>query len=437
MGRWISRVGLRRRTLLCLCAFWWALTLGLGAGAQADDEELEARARRILREVPLIDGHNDLPWAVREKAQGRLEELDLATDTKPDTMQTDLVRLRAGGVGGQFWSVYVPVEMTGAAAVIAVLEQIDVVHRLVQRFPETLELARTADDIERIHAQGRVASLIGMEGGHCIDNNLSILRQLYNLGARYMTLTHSSNTDWADACSDEPAHAGLSPYGEEVVREMNRLGMLVDLSHVSPATMHDALDVSVSPVIFSHSAARATMDHVRNVPDDVLERLPENGGIVMVTFVPHFVSEAVLEHYAEEKAQEARLQVRYPGHDRKVAEEVQAWLVANPYPPATAAQVADHIEHVIRVAGIDHVGLGSDFDGIPFAPEDLDDVSRFPNLLVELLRRGHSNDDVKKIVGRNALRVLRENERVAKELQGKRSPSSMRHEDAPAAHAGR
>jgi membrane dipeptidase len=285
----------------------------------------------------------------------------------------------------------------------------------------------------RIHRQGRVASLIGMEGGHCIDNNLAVLRQLYNLGARYMTLTHSANTDWADACSDEPTHGGLAPFGEEVVREMNRLGMLVDLSHVSPETMHDALDVAEAPVIFSHSSARAAMDHVRNVPDDVLQRLSDNGGIVMVTFVPHFVSDDVLAHYADEKAQEARLKVRYPGRDTKVAEELEGWLEANPYPPATTAQVADHIEHVIRTAGVEHVGLGSDFDGIPFAPEGLDDVSRFPNLLVELLRRGHSDADVEKIVGLNALRVLREAERVAARLQEERGPSSLRHDDTTAA----
>lgn len=404
----------------------------VSTAAAGSDDELQARARRILTEVPLVDGHNDLPWALREKTEGRLDTLDLESDTTADTLQTDLVRLRQGGVGAQFWSVYVPVEITGAAAVTAVIEQIDVVDRLVQRFPETLEIARTADDIVRIHAQGRVASLIGMEGGHCIDNNLAVLRQLYNLGARYMTLTHSSNTDWADACSDEPEHDGLTDFGREVVREMNRLGMLVDLSHVSAPTMHDALDVARAPVIFSHSSARATMHHVRNVPDDVLRRLPENGGVVMVTFVPHFVSDAVLAHYAEEKAQEARLGVWYPGRDTKIAEELRAWLEENPYPPATTAQVADHIEHVIEVAGIDHVGLGSDFDGIPFGPEGLDDVSRFPNLIVELLRRGHSDADVAKIVGLNVLRVLRANERVAAELQRERPPSEMRHPEATA-----
>jgi len=415
------------RTLCCL-----AFASALNPSLASCDEAIDARVRRILAEVPLIDGHNDLPWAVREKVEGRLDELDLASDTTDDTLQTDLARLRAGGVGGQFWSVYVPVEFTGNDAVLAVIEQIDIVDRLVQRFPEALEIARSADDVERIHREGRVASLIGMEGGHCIDNNLAVLRQLYNLGARYMTLTHSDNTDWADACSDEPVHGGLSVFGVEVVREMNRLGMLVDLSHVSPETMHDALDVAAAPVIFSHSSARTLMDHVRNVPDDVLRRLSENGGMVMVTFVPHFVSDEVLAHYAEEKAQEARLKVWHPGRDKKIADELQVWLDANPYPPATTAQVADHIEHVIRTAGIDHVGLGSDFDGIPFAPEGLDDVSRFPNLLAELLRRGYSDDDVKKIVGQNALRVLRECERVAQRLQSERAPSSMRNPDVQA-----
>ncbi len=403
-----------------------------GSSRAQSDADLDARARRILARVPLIDGHNDLPWAVREKVEGRLEEIDLASDTQDDTLMTDLVRLRAGGVGGQFWSVYVPVEYEGKDAVLAVIEQIDIVDRLVQRFPDVLEIAYTADDIVRIHGDGRVASLIGMEGGHCIDNNLAVLRQLYNMGARYMTLTHSANTDWADACSDEPVHGGLSPFGVEVVREMNRLGMLVDLSHVSPETMHDALDVTEAPVIFSHSSARALMDHVRNVPDDVLQRLPENGGIVMVTFVPHFVSDDVLAHYAEEKAQEARLKVYNPGRDKIVEDELQAWLEANPYPSATTAQVADHIEHVIRTAGVDHVGLGSDFDGIPFAPEGLDDVSRFPNLLAELLRRGHSDEDVEKIAGRNALRVLRECERVAQRLRREREPSSLKNDPVQA-----
>ncbi len=380
--------------------------------------DTDARVRRILRAVPLVDGHNDLPWRLREKVQGRLTALDIGQDTAVhESLQTDLLRLRRGGVGAQFWSVYVPAEQPQADAVVAVVEQIDLVHRMVQRYPDVLAIARTAADIERIHRDQRIAALIGIEGGHCVDNSLAVLRQLYALGARYMTLTHNLGTDWADACSAAPVHQGLSPFGIEVVGEMNRLGMLVDLSHVSVATMHDALDTSAAPVIFSHSAAYALTDHLRNVPDDVLRRLPANGGLIMVTFVPRFVSAEVMAYDAEEEAEKARHGIRFPGQTQTLQAHLEAWRAAHPAPRATLQQVADHIDHVVRVAGVAHVGLGSDFDGIPQAPIGLEDVSRFPDLLAELLRRGYTDKDVGKIAGGNALRVLRRAEGVARELQ--------------------
>jgi len=384
-----------------------------------------ARARRILRDVPLVDGHNDLPWRIRDKAGGRLDSLDIRNSRPEDSLHTDLVRLHAGGVGAQFWSVYVPVELQGPAAVVAVTEQIDLVHRMTQRYPDVLELALTAADIRRIHRRGRVASLIGVEGGHCIDNQLAVLRQLYALGARYMTLTHNKSTDWADACSDEPRHGGLAPFGVAVIREMNRLGMLVDLSHVSPETMHDALDASAAPVIFSHSAAYAVTDHVRNVPDDVLRRLRQNGGVVMVCFVPRFVSRQVFAWDAEEAAEKARLEIRFPGHKTQVEKLLAEWRQRHPSPRATVAQVADHIAHVVEVAGVDHVGVGSDFDGMPEPPAGLDDVSRFPALLDELLRRGFSEADVRKVVGLNVLRVMQEVESVAARLQRQHGPAEL------------
>src|SRR5947199_5720837 len=303
---------------------WLALGMGLALTAvgvaqeppaKASDPALVERARRLLARTPLVDGHNDLPWEYRKRFQNHFDKLGLRGDTaKLDPpLHTDIPRLRAGGLGGQFWSVYVPVEITGADAVQAVLEQIDDVHRLVERYPDTFELARTADDVERIHKAGRVASLIGMEGGHSIHDSLGALRQLYEAGARYMTLTHGKNTDWADSATDAPRHGGLTRFGEEVVREMNRLGMLVDLSHVAPETMRKAIAVSAAPVIFSHSSARALVDHARNVPDDVLRLLPKNGGVVMVTFVPSFVSEAARGWNASNDAEEARLKALYPG----------------------------------------------------------------------------------------------------------------------------
>jgi membrane dipeptidase len=359
-----------------------ALVLGT-IGAAAQEPDVLARARALHRTTPLIDGHNDYPMALREHSAGRdLETLDIRL-SQPK-LHTDIDRLRAGGVGGQFWSVYVPATLQGGAAVTATLEQIDVVHRMMRRYPDTFELATTAVDVERIFKAGRIASLIGMEGGHSIDNSLATLRMLHAMGARYMTLTHSTNIAWADSGTDKPKLGGLSAFGEEVVREMNRLGMLVDLSHTSPDTMQDAIRVSEAPVIFSHSDARALNDHGRNVPDAVLRLLPKNGGIVMVTFVPGFLR-------ADGKA--------------------------------TLADAANHLDHVRTVAGPDHVGIGGDFDGITTVPAGLEDVSKYPALTAELLRRGWPDEDVRKAMGLNILRVMRRAEEVGLRLQKQRSPS--------------
>jgi membrane dipeptidase len=426
-----------RRTF---CGLWIALAAtlaGAAAGtAQPADPALVERARKLLDEVPLIDGHNDLPWEYRKRVQNHLEKIDLEGDTSKldPPLHTDIPRLRRGGVGGQFWSVYVPVEIPGADAVQTTLEQIDDVHRLAERYPETFEIARSADDVVRIHRAGRIASLIGMEGGHSIHNSLAALRQLYAAGARYMTITHSKNTDWADSATDAPKHGGLTRFGEEVVREMNRLGMLVDLSHVSPETMKEAMAVSAAPVIFSHSSARALDDHPRNVPDDVLRLVARNGGVVMVTFVPSFVSEEVRAWNALEDAEEARLKALFPGDPERVKRDLDAWRQKQPAPRATLEQVADHIEHVRKLAGIDHVGIGSDFDGITSVPLGLEGVDDFPALLAELLRRGWSDEEVKKLAGLNALRVFREAERVSQRLKKERPASDALIEelDGPA-----
>jgi membrane dipeptidase len=398
---------------------------------QPPDPALVERARRLLRESPLVDGHNDLPWQLRERFHDQLAKLDLRRDASglAPPLATDIPRLRRGGVGAQLWSVYVPVELAGPAAVQAVLEQIDVVHRLAELYPETFEMALTAADVERIHHAGRIASLVGVEGGHSIGNSLGVLRELYRAGARYMTLTHSSNDDWADSATDRPRHGGLTRFGEEVVREMNRLGMLVDLSHVAPSTMRAAMAVSAAPVIFSHSSARALDGHPRNVPDEVLAMLPRQGGVVMVSFVTSFTSEAVRAWDAERDGEAARLKALYPEDAGRVERELAAWTAAHPAPHATLAQVADHIDHVRRVAGVDHVGLGSDFDGTTSLPDGLGDVAQYPVLLAELLRRGYGDEEVKKVAGANLLRVLREAERAAGRLRGERPPSDARIEE--------
>jgi membrane dipeptidase len=401
---------MRRTLALPLLAV--LLMTSVSAGQPAGDY-LE-RARALHKKAILIDGHNDYPWALREHDASRnLDTLDIA---KPQpSIMTDIPRLKAGGVGGQFWSVYVPVELQGQAAVTATLEQIDIVHRMMRKYPDTFELALGAADVERIHKAGKIASLIGMEGGHSIDNSLADLRMFYRLGARYMTLTHTANTPWADAANGPAEHHGLTPFGEEVVKEMNWLGMLVDLSHVSPETMAAAIRVSQAPVIFSHSDARALNDNIRNVPDDILQMLPKNGGVIMVTFVPGFVSPKVNAWNALSKDEQAR----------------------QPMPPVSAADVADHIDHIRKVAGIDHIGIGSDFDGITQKIPDLDDVSTYPVLTAELLRRGYSEADLRKILGENTLRVMRAVEQVSKKLQAERGPSTMLFTPQAAAQPGR
>jgi membrane dipeptidase len=374
--------------------------------------------QQILRETPLIDGHNDLPWQFRKlsKNNSGLDAIALASDTTQLTppLATDLKRLKAGGVGGQFWAVYVPAAMRGAEAVAVLLEQIDCVHRFIARYPESLERALTADDIVRIHAQGRMASLIGIEGGHAINNSLAVLRMSCALGARYMTLTHVKNNDWADAGTDRPLHHGLTPFGAEVVREMNRLGMMVDLSHVSDETMRAALKISQAPVICSHSGARALCRHTRNVPDDLLKLVAANGGVVMAVFLPAYLTEPDrLDDEAAEQEQ-ARLTGLHAGDEARIASEFAEWRKTHPHPrQSTLLDVADHIDHIREVAGIDHVGIGSDFEGFSNPPKGLEDVACYPALLSELQRRRYSENDLKKVAGENFLRVMRAVERTA------------------------
>lgn len=390
--------------------------------AQQPAADLLARARALHKQAILIDGHNDYPWALREHDPARdLDKLDIR-NPQPSIM-TDIPRLKEGGIGGQFWSVYVPVEMQGQKAVTATLEQIDIVYRMVRKYPDTFELALTADDVERIHGQGKIASMIGLEGGHSIDNSLANLRMFSRLGARYLTLTHTSNTPWADSATDTPKFGGLSPFGEEVIKEMNWLGMLVDLSHVSPDTMEDAIRVSQAPVIFSHSDARALNDHPRNVPDNILQLLPKNGGVIMVTFVPGFASPKVNAWNTRQTAEQDRLKAAFPNDAASARAGVDAWTAANPAPRATIADVADHVDHIRKIAGIDHIGIGGDFDGITQTVQDLDNVSTYPRLTAELLRRGYSDADIKKILGQNILRVMRAAEKVSKRLQAERGPS--------------
>lgn len=386
------------------------------------------RAHALLATTPLIDGHNDLPWAYRSRFENHLAQMDIADDltqTLDRPTHTDIPRLRRGGLGAQFWSVYIPIrEYPGKPGDMkTVSEQIDVVHRLCELYPDDLEIALTADDIERIFNSGKVASLIGMEGGHSIENSLAALRMTYKLGARYMTITHSLSTEWADSATDIPRHNGLTPFGEEVIREMNRLGMLVDLSHVSPDTMHDALDIAESPVIFSHSSARAITDHPRNVPDDVLHRVRDNNGIVMVTFVPTYISQPLRTWDIAHDAERDRLRELHGEDQDSIDAAMQAWLDANPKPRATLNDVADHIDHIANTAGHDHVGIGGDFDGVSSLPDGLHDVTTYPDLIAELFRRGWTDADVRKLLGENLLRVLRANEQTAARLQRNRPAS--------------
>ena len=416
----------------------WAFAGSLATAQTAPaDPALAARVHRILDKTPLIDGHNDLPWEIRDRFAGKLDRIDLKADTAhlPLTgdqipLMTDIPRLHAGQVGGQFWSVWIPTTVTGPAAVKMTVEQIDLVKAIAQRWPADLEMAYAADDIERIHKAGRVASLIGIEGGHQIDDSLPALRQMYALGARYMTLTHTSNTDWADSATDNPAHHGLTPFGKAVVHEMNRLGMLVDLSHVSPETMKAAIEASQAPVMFSHSGARALVDHPRDVPDDVLALVAKNHGVVMVNFFPGYVSQARAQWLADRAAEQARYNAPpydglYIGQPERAKAALAAWDKAHPVPEVTLAMVADHIDHVRKVCGVDCVGLGSDFDGVGSVPTGLDAVDKFPALIAEMARRGWSDDDLAKLAGGNILRVMRGAEATAKALQAKEGPAQV------------
>ncbi|MFD3481942.1 dipeptidase [Streptomyces sp. NPDC058665] len=386
------------------------------------DDYLE-QARELLEDFPVVDGHNDLPWALREQVAYDLDRRDLADDQSAH-LHTDIPRLRAGGVGAQFWSVYVRSDMAGDTAVSATLEQIDVVGRMIARYPDDLAAARTADDMENARRTGRIASLMGAEGGHSVNNSLATLRALYALGVRYLTLTHNDNLAWADSATDEPGVGGLSPFGHEVVREMNRTGMLVDLSHVAATTMRDALATSAAPVLFSHSSARAVCDHPRNIPDDVLELLPANGGVAMATFVPKFI---LPEAIAWTKAADENMRERgaHPLDTTESAMRIhRAFEAANPRPAATVATVADHLDHMREVAGIDHIGIGGDYDGTAFTPDGLEDVAGYPNLVAELLARRWSPEDLAKLTWHNAVRVLRAAEDVARALRAERGPST-------------
>jgi membrane dipeptidase len=389
-------------------------------------------ARALLRHSPLVDGHNDLAWELREAGSQDLAGTDLAGPV--GFTQTDLPRLAAGGVGGQFWSVYVPASLAGEAAVAATLEQIDLVHRMAGRYPDRLELALTAADVERVFAAGRVASLIGAEGGHSIACSLGVLRVFYRLGVRYLTLTHNANVPWADSATDIPAAGGLTAFGRQVVAEMQRLGMLVDLSHTAPATMRDAFDAAEAPVIYSHSSARALCDHPRNVPDELLARLARNNGVCMVTFVPAFVSQPCREWHLGLDAELKRRGL--DPWDPAGRAERREYARRNPAPRATLAQVADHIEHVREVAGVDHVGIGGDFDGTEDLPDGLADVSCHPALVAELLERGWSERDCARLAGGNVLRVMREAEAAATAISARRGPSLARIEDTDGAPAG-
>ena len=380
-------------------------------------------ARDLLARYPIVDGHNDLAWELREAAPRDLGDIDLAGPVS--FTQTDLPRLARGGVGAQFWSVYVPAELQGDAAVATTLEQIDLVHEIIRGYPDALELALTAADVDRISAAGKVASLLGAEGGHSIGSSLGTLRALYALGVRYMTLTHNLNVPWADSATDEPAAGGLTDFGREVVREMQRIGMLVDLSHVSAATMADALEVAEAPVIFSHSSARALCDHPRNVPDDILRRLPANGGVCMVTFVPAFVAQACRDWEAglAEEMDRRGLDRKNYAHRMQLADE---WATVHPRPRATVTDVADHVDHVRAVAGAAHVGIGGDYDGTDQLPDGLPDVSCYPALIGELLSRGWSEADVASLTCGNVLRALRAAEAASGAISAGRGPSRAR-----------
>lgn len=384
------------------------------AASPYDDPALLRRVHALLKQTPLIDGHNDTPWQYHNRYNNDLDAIDFR-DTTPleRPLKTDITRLRKGGVGAQFWAIYVPPTLEKHAAVTAVLGEIDLVHRLTARYPNDLEMATTADDIVRIHKQGKIASLIGLEGGYDIAESLAVLRMMHQLGARYMTLTHSKSVGWADSATDAPQAHGLTPFGVEVVREMNRLGMIVDLAHVTSETMRAVLDVSRAPVVFTHSNAAALCPHARNVPDDVLLRLKKNGGLVMVTFMPGYITEPAARHEIAWEAERDRLKVLYPDDPGKVREGMEPWKAAHPEPKVTLNDLVDHIDYIKKTIGIDHVGIGSDYEGFSGTPEGLEDVSTYPRIFAELLHRGYTEEEVRKVAGENFLRVMREVEAEA------------------------
>jgi membrane dipeptidase len=415
--------GMRHALFAALVATLAAAPLSAAPQSAADQE---ARVARVLKATPLIDGHNDWAEVLREREGEKRWTMDLrqGLGQAPIPYNTDIARLRKGMVGGQFWSVYVSADLPGLEQIKQTLEQIDLVKQIVARYPDTFELARTAADVRRIHKAGRIASMIGVEGGGQIDESLSVLRAYHDLGAGYLTLTHAKTISWADSATDDPRHDGLTPFGEAVVHELNRLGMLVDLSHVSEGTMKDALRVSKAPVIFSHSGARALDDHPRDVSDEVLRMVARNGGVVMVNYAVAYVTDARRRWSADLSAEKTRLNAPpfgglYIGQPDKAAAALEAWKAAHPAPPVTLSDVADHIEHVAKIAGVDHVGIGSDFDGVENAlPTGLEDVSTYPALLAELMRRGWSDADVAKLAGGNVLRVMAEAEKVAASMKG-------------------
>jgi membrane dipeptidase len=403
-----------------LAPFLAALLAAPASAQQISDEAAAATAKAALDAAPVFDGHNDTPGQLSSRFNNQINEFDF-TDTlgtgdpasERGVMHTDLNRLRIGKVGGQFWSVYVPHNNDEAAAVQQTIEQIDVTKRLIARYPDALRYAETADQVEAAMAEGQIASLLGMEGGYSIGSNLGVLRQFHAMGARYMTLTHNFNIPWADAATDSPRHNGLTEFGKDVVREMNRLGMLVDLSHVSEKVMMDALDVTRAPVIFSHSGARALSAHPRNVPDSVLRRLPENGGIIMVVALPAFINEGLRQWNALRAGEIARLRVEYLGNPQAAEAAFDQWMAANPAPQSLLADVADHIDHVRKVAGVEHIGIGGDYDGMPSGPVGMEDVSGYPALFTELARRGYAQAELEMIASRNILRVMRAAEAYA------------------------
>ncbi len=394
-----------------------------GAHAQQIDPKVQTRIDRILKRTPLIDGHNDLPWELRENHASRVEGLASGGAERDKPLMTDIERMRAGRVGGQFWSVYISGTITGDAALRTVIEQIDTARRLIEAYPDDLELASTADDVVRIHRSGKIASMLGMEGGRGIAGSMAALRQFYNLGVRYMTLTHNQTTEWADSATDEPKYGGISPFGAAVVAEMNRLGMLVDLSHVSPETMKDALEMSRAPAIFSHSNAFTRNPHPRNVPDEVLRLLPSNGGVVMVNFYPVFLSADVREWAVRRSMEDTRLKAYHPYSAKAVEDGLKRWEAANPRPPTPVSTVADHIEHIVRIAGFDHVGIGGDLDGVPYTAVGLESVAGYPLLFAELIDRGWSDSNLAKLAGGNILRAMRRAEAVAASM--KEQPASL------------